>query len=183
MEERGSIDERVLEQLLAGRKEFLSFLEKRVGSRALAEDLLQEAFVRGMDRVGTLREEESARAWFYRLLRNAVIDHHRRSGASERALASFAKELDEAVPPAEVDRAVCKCVARLARTLKPEYAAALERVDVEGAPVKDFAAEAEITANNASVRLFRAREALRKQVLATCGACAEHGCLDCSCKH
>jgi pyruvate dehydrogenase E2 component (dihydrolipoamide acetyltransferase) len=55
------------------------------------------------------------------------------------------------------------------------------KADVEGAPVQDFAAEAGITANNASVRVFRAREALRKQVKTSCGTCADHGCLECSC--
>ena len=44
-----------------------------------------------------------------------------------------------------------------------------------------FAASAGITPNNAGVRLHRARRALRRQTLAFCRACAEHGCLDCSC--
>jgi RNA polymerase sigma-70 factor (ECF subfamily) len=47
--------------------------------------------------------------------------------------------------------------------------------------VQDFAGEAGITADNASVRVFRAREALRKQVKTSCGPCADHGCLECSC--
>jgi hypothetical protein len=46
---------------------------------------------------------------------------------------------------------------------------------------REFAAEAGITANNAGVRVFRAREALRKRVVRSCGTCAEHGCLDCTC--
>ena len=40
---------------------------------------------------------------------------------------------------------------RLTETLKPEYAAAIQRVDLEGAPVKTFADEQGITANNAAV--------------------------------
>jgi RNA polymerase sigma-70 factor (ECF subfamily) len=52
---------------------------------------------------------------------------------------------------------------------------------VDGTAVKDYAAHAGISASNAGVRVFRAREALRKQVARVCGTCAEHGCLDCSC--
>ena len=48
-------------------------------SRETAEDILQEAFGRALTRVDTLRDDESAVAWFYRLLRNAVIDHYRRT--------------------------------------------------------------------------------------------------------
>jgi DNA-directed RNA polymerase specialized sigma24 family protein len=72
-------------------------------------------------------------------------------------------------------------VTRLARELKPEYAEALQRVEVEGAPVKGFAADAGITSGNAAVRVFRAREALKKKVTTTCGACAAAGCTDCDC--
>jgi DNA-directed RNA polymerase specialized sigma24 family protein len=72
-------------------------------------------------------------------------------------------------------------VSKLARTLKPEYAEALHRIDVDGTPVKDHADEAGISASNAGARVFRACEALRKQVARSCGTCAEHGCLDCTC--
>ncbi|MGK3989833.1 sigma-70 family RNA polymerase sigma factor [Sorangium sp. So ce136] len=168
--------------LVQGYSDFRRFLERRVGSQAVAEDILQEAFARGIDRIGELRSDESVTAWFYRALRNAVIDHYRRRGASERAMAALAAELDEAVEPdVEMQRAVCQCVRGLAGVLKPEYAAALQRVEIDGLSVQAFAEEASITPNNAAVRLFRAREALRKRVAATCGACAAEGCLDCSC--
>jgi RNA polymerase sigma-70 factor (ECF subfamily) len=48
--------------------------------------------------------------------------------------------------------------------------------------VRDYAAEEQMTANAAAVRLFRAREALRRRVVQSCGTCANHGCLDCRCK-
>ena len=35
---------------------------------------------------------------------------------------------------------------------------------------------------SAAVRVHRAREALRRQVVASCGSCAEHGCLSCTCR-
>lgn len=167
--------------LVENHRAFLAFLERRVGSREVAEDILQEAFTRGLSRAGTLRDDESVLAWFYRSLRNAVVDHYRRNDARRRNLEGFAAELESEVIPAETVEVVCKCVLSLADTLKPEYAEALRRIDVEGVPVKEFAAGAGLTANNAGVRVFRAREALRRQVVLSCGTCAEHGCLDCTC--
>jgi RNA polymerase sigma-70 factor (ECF subfamily) len=173
----------VVTALVRNHREFLAFLQKRVGDRALAEDILQEAFVRGLDKLDTLEKDESATAWFYRILRNAVTDHHRRRAATDRKLEAFASELEEHVEAAgEIRGAVCQCVRTLAETLKPEYAAALRRVEVDGIAVKDYATEAGITSNNAAVRVFRARESLRKQVARSCGTCAEHGCLDCTCE-
>ena len=170
------------QQLVDNHRQFLGFLERRLGDRALAEDILQDAFVKSLQKEDDARDETASVAWFYRTLRNAVIDHYRRTGARGRALATRAREMEGAAePPPELHDAICGCVTRLASTLKPEYEAAIRRIDVEGAPVQDFAAEAGITANNASVRVFRAREALRKQVRASCGTCADHGCLECSC--
>ncbi|MFN0180309.1 MAG: RNA polymerase sigma factor [Gemmatimonadales bacterium] len=172
----------VVQRLVANHREFLAFIERRVGDRAVAEDILQDAFVRGLDRVEGLRSGESAIGWFYRVLRNAVTDHYRRRAAVGRKLESFAAELEEgAEPDGELRDAICGCVSELARTLKPEYASALQRIEVDGVPVKEYAAEVGITGGNAGVRIFRAREALRRRVARSCGTCAEHGCLDCTC--
>jgi RNA polymerase sigma factor (sigma-70 family) len=162
-------------------RDFLAFLERRVGSKAIAEDILQEAFVRGM---GKLRvdERESVVGWFYRTLKNAAVDYHRRHRTASKALESFAAETDDRVEAdPQLRSAVCQCVNRLADTLKPAYAEALKRIEVDGVSVKDYAAEAGISPGNAAVRVFRAREALRGQVARSCGTCAEHGCLECTC--
>lgn len=166
--------------LVENHRAFLRFLERRVGSRDVAEDILQSAFGRAVEHAEELRDE-SAVAWFYRVLRNAVTDHFRRADVARRGDAALAREVEAEVAPEEIRDAICGCVRTLARTLKPEYAEALERVDVDGMAVKDFAVASGITAGNAGVRLSRARAALRRQVFASCGTCAEHGCLDCHC--
>jgi RNA polymerase sigma-70 factor (ECF subfamily) len=170
--------------LVANHRDFLAFVQKRVGSAAVAEDILQDTFVRNLEKLDTVRE--TAVGWFYQALRNAIIDHHRRNAAAERRHEAYAHEAqlgeDQAADrDEELHRVACKCVAQLAETLKPEYAAAIKRVEVDGLSVKDFADEAGISSNNAGVRIFRAREALRKQVARSCGTCATHGCLDCTC--
>jgi DNA-directed RNA polymerase specialized sigma24 family protein len=76
---------------------------------------------------------------------------------------------------------ICACVSRLAATLKPECAAALEAIEVGGTSVKTFAAQKGLSASNAGVRMLRAREALKKRVTESCGVCSEHGCFNCTC--
>ena len=175
--------EDVASRLVESHRQFLSFLERRLGDRALAEDILQDAFVKTIEKADSIRDDESAVAWFYRLLRNSIIDHHRRGSVRSQALERLAGEMKDAVePPPEIHGAICACVGELAANLKPEYAEAIRRVEVDEIPVQAFASEAGISANNAAVRLFRAREALRKQVHASCRTCAAHGCLDCTCK-
>jgi RNA polymerase sigma factor (sigma-70 family) len=170
--------------LLENHRAFLSYLERRVGDRAVAEDLLQEAFAKVMDRPEQAPSDEGIVPWFYRTLRNAAIDQFRRRGASDRAMEAFARELDtQAAPEPELEAEICACVSRLATTLKPEYAEALQAIDIQGTPVKAFAEARGLSASNAGVRVFRAREALKKRVTESCGTCAEHGCLNCTCQN
>jgi RNA polymerase sigma factor (sigma-70 family) len=170
----------VLRVLLDNHARFLGFLERRVGSREEAEDILQEAFVRSLDRVPP--DSDTAVTWFYRVLRNALTDHYRRAESRGRAIDRLTAESEMATEPdAELEAVVCACVLGLVDTLKPEYGAAIRRVDLEGASVRRYAEEAGVTPSNAGVRLHRAREALRKQLARCCGSCLAHGCLDCSC--
>ena len=171
----------VVSTLVANHRDFLAFVQRRVGDRAQAEEILQDAFVRSIDKLDTVRD--TAVGWFYRVLRNAIIDHQRRRAAAARRHEAYAAEQDEAAGnDGELHRVVCKCVGELADTLKPEYATALRRIEIDGVSVKDYADEAGISSSNAGVRVFRAREALRKQVAKSCGTCADHGCLDCTCE-
>jgi RNA polymerase sigma factor (sigma-70 family) len=173
----------VVDLLVQNHRAFLQYLERRVGSREVAEDLLQDAFAKVATRPEAAPSDEGIVPWFYRALRNATIDYYRRRGAADRALEAFARDIEtQASPEAELEREICACVTRLAVTLKPEYAAALDAIDVRGTAVKTFAEQHGLTTGNAGVRVFRAREALKKRVIESCGTCADHGCTDCSCR-
>jgi hypothetical protein len=55
-------------------------------------------------------------------------------------------------------------------------------VDLHEGKLKDLAQQSGITAENAAVRVHRARAALRRRIEQACGTCSVHGCLDCSCE-
>jgi RNA polymerase sigma factor (sigma-70 family) len=172
------------ELLVANHRRFLAFLERRVRSRDVAEDILQDAFVRSLHRAPEARNGEVVTAWFYRVLRNAVIDHFRRQGAEHRAHEALVAETPGATTPSDTElfEEICGCVRDLVRTLKPEYQSVIRRVDLDGVAVKAFAEEQGITATNAAVRRHRAHQALKRQLLATCGVCGVHGCERCECR-
>jgi RNA polymerase sigma factor (sigma-70 family) len=172
-----------VETLLENHRAFLRYLERRVGDRGLAEDILQDAFAKVVARPEQAPADEAIVPWFYRTLRNAAIDQFRRRGAADRAYEAFARELEtQETPSTDLEAEICACVSRLAATLKPEYAEALHAIEVGGTPVKTFAEQKGLSSNNAAVRVFRAREALRKRVIDSCGICAEHGCVNCTCR-
>jgi RNA polymerase sigma-70 factor (ECF subfamily) len=176
-----SLSAEAVSQLVGAHREFLAFVERRVESRAAAEDILQAAFVKGLEK-GAPVDDEKVVAWFYRVLRNSVIDYYRSRGATSRALEKWQRDFAQSeVAPAEVEEEICRCITELMSGLKPEYRDALELVDMQDGKLTDLAVKAGITAENAAVRIHRARKALRSQVEKACGTCAEHGCVDCQC--
>lgn len=172
-----------LDQLLAQRKRFLAFLQRRVPDLGLAEDILQTAYLHAFEHQDDFQPSESAVAWFYRLLRNAVIDSYRRQESKTKALETWAHELERGLqPPPELQDEVCSCLQGIVDGLKPEYSEILRAVDLGDQRLQEFAHQRRLSTSNAGVRVHRARAALRKQLLRTCTACAEHGCLNCTCK-
>jgi RNA polymerase sigma factor (sigma-70 family) len=176
-----------LDQLLAQRKHFLSFLQRRVPDPGLAEDILQNAYLRAFEHRDDFEPSESVVPWFYRLLRNAVIDSYRRHASRERALEAWTRELTReleisAQRSPDLQNEVCACLHGILEGLKPQYSEALRAIDLGEQRVQEFAEQHGISASNASVRVHRARAALRKQLLRTCATCAEHGCINCTCK-
>ena len=169
--------------LARDRPGFVAFVRRRVRDDATAEDLVGEAYARAMAHLDELRDAEALTAWFYRALRNAVVDHHRRRGTADRALEQWAAETETVLAANDQSGPnVCGCVRRVAASLKPEYQDALERIEIDGEAVRAFAQARGISSTNAAVRVFRAREALRRGLLAACGSCAEGGCTDCTCE-
>jgi RNA polymerase sigma factor (sigma-70 family) len=171
----------ILERITAHHSEFLRFIAARVGEPAAAEDILQSAYVKALEHGSQLRDEESVVAWFYRILRNAIIDHYRRGSARSKAHELFGAEAPTSYE-VELEQKVCACISDVIGDLKTEYREAIEHVDLAGESVESFAQLQNATANNLSVRLHRARKAVAKKLVQVCGVCAEHKCLDCTCR-
>lgn len=170
----------IASQLIAEREAFLGFVRHRVRDSELAEDIVQDGFLKAMRHAGELRDNESVVAWFYRILRRTIIDAYRRRDARTRALDAFQAEAGETMSP-EDEKALCGCLRKLLPTLKPEYAEVVERVDLQGEPIGGVAQDLDVSVNNLRVRLHRGRTQLRERLDETCRVCAKHGCLDCDC--
>jgi len=177
----------ILPQLLEQESSFLAFVRRRVGDDALAEDLLQQSLMRAVERQHTVQDSESVVAWFYRILRNGLIDYYRAHATETRKADALMQELmaaGEDKTPAldELRPTVCACLQRLLPGLRPAYAEVIRRIDLEGESPVAVAKELQLTSNNLTVRLHRARQALRTRLEESCGVCTKHGCFNCTCE-
>ena len=141
-----------------------------------AEDAVSAGVARALSRARQLRETDRADAWVGRIVQHAVVDELRASRSPTIAL--DADTLPSAIPDAGVD---CWCVLAQMKALGATHQAILRRVVLDGQSLSTAAAELGISPNAATVRLHRARTALRSRLAAHCGTRKARSCSDCGC--
>lgn len=169
-----------LETLLAHRARFLGYVRARVSDREAAEDVLQVAYTKVFEHPADVAAGHEV-PWFYRVLRNAVIDGHRRLDVERRHRDQW--EHDPTRIPDTVEKGrLCRCTMKALASLKPQHAGIITEVDLLGRSVVDVARTEGLTTTNAYVRLHRARRTLGERLRGICRSCADNACADCHCK-
>ena len=176
----------VIHRLTENRSLFEAFVRRRVEDDFIVQDLLQQSLVKAIQQQHSLNNEESVVPWFYRILRNTVIDYYRSQASEKARRGDFLEQTqvlaDNHVPSLdEVKATVCRCLDDAISVLRPGYSDLIRRIDLAGEAVSAVANDLQITPNNATVRLHRARQALRQTLENSCGVCSTHGCLNCAC--
>jgi RNA polymerase sigma-70 factor (ECF subfamily) len=146
----------------------------RAAARALCpnpaerEDLVQDTFERALRHLARGNEPvRNARAWLVTILRNAFIDRMR----VVRSMPLDDEDLPAPDPepqPAWADVTLVDVRAALAE-IDPDLRAVFELHYLEGMRYREIAARLSVPENTVASRLFRARKAVRAQLLASRG--------------
>ena len=153
------------EVFLTYRPRLYSFLLRMCGRRDLAEDLLQETWLRLVHRAADLREDTRFGPWLFRVARNLFFSHLRaRRRDAHRLDEAFALQWPEKPGPSPLeDLAAGERKRRLERSvasLPPIYREMVLLVGVAGLAPAEAAAVAGLTPEAARQRLSRARQKL-----------------------
>src|SRR5688572_17331008 len=114
------------------------FIRRRVPDDHVADDLLQETFVRVHRNLGTLQEAERLAAWVYQIARNVVHDHHRGAMNPTLALADAEDMSAEDREP----RPGCRSITwldEMIRSLPDGYRQAVQLAEIEEHSQQDVA--------------------------------------------
>ena len=133
------------------------------GSRADAEDALQDVFVRAYGALRANDRDVSLRAWLYRIAHNRCIDELRRAGGMGSATAAPSEVLELVQAPASdpmdaVERreSLRRLVADVQRLPEQQRSALLMR-EISGMAYQDLAGALDVTVPAVKSLLVRAR--------------------------
>ncbi len=173
----------VRDALSEGYDHLRRYLVRRLGNAAEADDVLQGAILRAIEKAPDLRNERAVQGWLARIISSAIIDHQRREASRRRNEREFSLHQNPSSSIGEdLDTAVCDCIHLILPTLRSEFSDVIRRLDLEGRDRVEVAAALGVTTNALTVRLHRARGDLRRRLMEMCVSCKEKSFLQCSCR-
>jgi RNA polymerase sigma-70 factor, ECF subfamily len=136
------------------------FFSAQQASRAHADDLLQETWLRIHKVRHTYRPGEPALPWFYAIARHVRVDHHRKSvriSEGERELEVMSK----AAAPATADVSQVSSLEALLAPLSASEREVIEMLKVMGMSLEEVARATSSTVGSVKQKVHRAYKKLR----------------------
>lgn len=144
-----------------------SFILGKINESDVAEDILQEVFIRMHTHIDTLKDETKIQSWIYQITRNLIIDHKRKpSGYSSKHEPTDPGD-EEDQPDGFMEEALRDMINMMDR-LPPGYCEALCLTELEGISQVEYARRIGISYSGAKSRVQRSREMLKEMLMNCC---------------
>lgn len=127
-----------------------------------ADDIVQEALVRAIERRRTFEPGRDRRRWLLAIVHNVFVSGKRRAAAEARRNERFAETLMAHVDPEQDQRIRLAQVARAFAGLSDHHRAVLHLVAIEGLSYQEAADVLAVPVGTIMSRLARARAALQR---------------------
>jgi RNA polymerase sigma-70 factor (ECF subfamily) len=145
--------------------ELHGYLAHRLGDKHLADDVLQDVFVKAMRQGQGFCTLEQPRAWLFQVARNALADHLRAQRATEPVDDQLPAPADTSVEPLDL---LANCIDRVLPHLEAADQDVLRECYLRGVRQQAFADSRGLTLAATKARLLRARRRLRARLIETC---------------
>ena len=148
-------------------KELKNFILKKVKDENIANDVLQDVFVKIIDNSDKIEKATSIQNYIYAIARNATTDHFRNVAKKteiENQLLSFSEEETQSL---NATIANC-CIKPFIKQLPDKYQVALTKTEFENISQKELAEQLNISYSGAKSRVQRGKEKLKELILACC---------------
>lgn len=155
------------------RSRLRSYIAQRVRDPSVADDILQDVFLKAHLSLHTLKSRGSVTAWLYRIAANAIADYYR----GLRPFEVVPEELAAPEPEPDYLGELALCLQPLIDDLPEAYRLALMLSEIEGQTLKDVAATLGLSLSGAKSRVQRGRVKLRERIMECCNIEIERGAI------
>lgn len=140
---------------------------------SVAEDVIQEAFMRAIRKPPKIIEEDKLKAWIKTVTRNVTYDYLRKYNRTRDELVSESVFNDEVLSVQGADTAVDdqvqfnllkETIKQYIENLKPEYQQIIKMKWKKDLSYKEMAEELGVTVGTVRQRLYRAREDIKERL-------------------
>ena len=142
-----------------------SFLLRRVSDDDVADDLLQETFVRLHRKLSDEGDIQNISSWVYQIARNLVIDFYRSKSRSAREMADAIEASDD---EANLNELVAGWLPKMISQLPDKYQEAVELYELKGVSQQEIAERLGLSLPGAKSRVQRGREQLKALLFDCC---------------
>ncbi len=154
-------------------RQLRAFFRRRVGDDdQLAEDLLQETFVRVHNGLASLREQERLAAWVYRVAQNTLRDYFRTGSVSKEVLVPHGVVADaipeESTAEENYNEEIATGLGCIVQQLPPRYREAIELAELQGLTQSEVGVRLGLSLSGAKSRVQRGRAKLKDLLLECC---------------
>jgi RNA polymerase sigma-70 factor (ECF subfamily) len=145
-----------------------AFIRARVPSDADGDDILQDVFLRVIEKSASIRQADRLESWVYQTTRNAIADFYRRraprpDSSVEAADASLGEGVEE-----NHNHAVGACLKRMAARLPDKLREAVLMYETEDLSQEEIANKLRISLSGAKSRIQRGRRQLEELLRSCC---------------
>lgn len=144
------------------------FIRRRVPDETIAEDLLQDVFLKIHQHMETLKDVKRLESWIYQITRNAIIDYYRSTRPVVTLDSADVLDLPEELPTDDIVSELLPCVQAMVQNLPVQDRQALILTSYQGLTQKELGERLGISFSGAKSRVQRAREKLKQQLLECC---------------
>ncbi|MBD3225300.1 MAG: RNA polymerase sigma factor SigZ [Caldithrix sp.] len=162
------------------------FILKHVSDQTIADDILQDVFVKIHSNIDGLKDESKIRGWIYQITRNALIDYSRKKKLILQNMETIEKSESRSIPG--IDQDVDLGLEEMVHDLPEKYAQALIFTEFKGRTQKELAKELGLSVSAAKSRVQRGRALLRDSLMRCChfkfdhyGAIIDYHPITCCC--
>ncbi|ANQ50122.2 RNA polymerase sigma factor SigZ [Flammeovirga sp. MY04] len=143
------------------------FIKFKVNDTSVADDILQDVFIKIHSNLDHLKDEKKLSSWVYQLTRNTIIDYYRKKQLLFKDVEGMENQFF--IEDSPEDERYCKeCVRPFILELPEDYKDAILKITYENISQKEYAEKNGLAYSTVKSRVQRGRDQLKKSFETCC---------------